>query len=59
MKHVDQENKGQAVVGDDGDEVVYGRDERAGGDGGVDVNFVEKHGNHGTDEAGDDHGDDE
>lgn len=56
---VDEEDPREAIVGDDGGQVVKGCDERAARDGGVYANLLKEHRDDGADEGGDEHCDHE
>ena len=57
MQQIQQQEPGQAVVGDGGHQVVHGGDQGAGGHSRIDVQLFEEHGNAGSGDAGQCHGD--
>ena len=56
MQQIQQQEPGQAVVGDGGHQVVHGGDQGAGGHGRIHFDFVEEQGDDSPREAGDGHG---
>ena len=59
MEPLDEQQPGEAVVRYDCDEVVDGRDERAGGDGGIDADLFEEDRDHRAGNAREQHRRDE
>ena len=59
MEHLNEHDHGKAIVDHHGHQIVDGGDERAGGHGGVNVDLVEQHRDHGADQTGNDNGGEE
>ena len=59
MKNIDQQDPAESVICDHSDKVVDSSDQRSGSNGRVHSDFVEKHGDQGSDQAGDHHGNQE
>lgn len=56
MKHLKEQDIRQPIVCDDGNQIVDGRNQRAGSYGGIDVNLFEEHRHSGAHKAGKHHG---
>ena len=56
MENLKEEEIGQPVIGDDGHQIVDGGNQRAGSDGGIDMNLLKEDRDDRADKAGKHHG---
>ena len=59
MENLKEEEIGQPVIGDDGHQIVDGGNQRAGSDGGIDMNLLKEDRDHRAGNAGEQHRRDE